>query len=399
MKAEPKTILYFLWNYFEVIRELFDAQKHDNLVKKEYLHAACKRYGSDIQSQLIEYKILRRVSDDFEFHSLYYNLVEFVLSEFKPLLPETIEKYFISISKLSYKIKKHINGDTEILQDTIDDLSGEIRSFFELVERNTIGLLRETRELKSNMERIDYREKVIRASRWIDEYIIPLNKILDINHSESIAIKLYDVAEYVNHRRLNFEDEGIRLTFEKLYNQLMQTNDDLLRQSKILTHELLPLIERIRTESLILSGWIEFLKNPYKIEPPAMLKVNRDQPYSKNIYLNTIEFFEQFKEEEKLYFDDEEMELEKWIYNKAFYKEKLMERLPLDNFFKWCSKTLKTDYNMVETEKLFSLLGLLFEEDLEIEFAKDADHEQIETTTSVIKVPKIKIKAANNGLS
>jgi hypothetical protein len=66
-----------------------------------------------------------------------------------------------------------------------------------------------------------------------------------------------EISEYANRRRLDFGDETNRSEFEKLYIQLIQTNTDLLRQSKILTNELLPLLERIRTESLILTGWIE----------------------------------------------------------------------------------------------------------------------------------------------
>ena len=65
-------------------------------------------------------------------------------------------------------------------------------------------------------------------------------------------------------------------------------------QSKILTNELLPLIERIRTENLILTGWIEFLKNPYRISPPKLLKTDTDKPFSTKIYLNMKEYFDQF---------------------------------------------------------------------------------------------------------
>ena len=182
----------------------------------------------------------------------------------KPMLPETIEKYHTSIAELFRKIRENINGDKVTLSQRLNDLAIEVRSFYEMVERNTISLLQETRELKANVKKIDYREKIVRASRWIDEYIIPLNKILDINHSTSVANKLYEISEYSNKYRLNFDDENSRVQFEKLYFQLIQVNDNLLRQSKILTNELLPLIERIRTESIILTGWITYLKNPYK---------------------------------------------------------------------------------------------------------------------------------------
>ncbi|MFY8190006.1 MAG: hypothetical protein ACOVK9_03500, partial [Bacteroidia bacterium] len=162
------------------------------------------------------------------------------------------------------KIREGISKDKLILGQRINDLYNEIKEFGEAVEKNTIRLLNETRELKSNVEKLDYQEKVRKASFWIDYYITPLNNILDINHPDSITNRLFDISNYVNVRRLNFEDELIRLQFEKTYNFLVQTNDDLLKQSKLLSNELLPLIERIRTESIILTGWIEFLKAPQK---------------------------------------------------------------------------------------------------------------------------------------
>jgi len=109
-------------------------------------------------------------------------------------------------------------------------------------------------------------EKKFRSIVRTEYYILPLNKILDVNHSESIANRLFDISEFANQKRLNFGDEALRLEFEKLYTQLIQTNDDLLFQSKTLVNELLPLVERIRTESLIITGWIEFLKNPYRLK-------------------------------------------------------------------------------------------------------------------------------------
>src|ERR1043165_6433509 len=268
MKAEPKTILRFLLEHYDVIAELFETQSSEGIIAHEVLTQIVTKHESDIRAQLLDYKILSPVGDNYEIRTVYYNLIEFVISEFKPMLPETIEKYHTSIAELFRKIRENINGDKVTLSQRLNDLAIEVRSFYEMVERNTQSLLQETRELKANVKKIDYREKIVRASRWIDEYILPLNKILDINHSTSVANKLYEISEYSNKYRLNFDDENSRQQFEKLYFQLIQVNDNLLRQSKILTNELLPLIERIRTESIILTGWITYMKNPYKRKQP-----------------------------------------------------------------------------------------------------------------------------------
>ncbi len=397
MKAEPRTILRFLLEYFDIISDLYDTQSQEGIITFEVLNQLTEKHGFDIKIQLLEYKVLSNVNENFEIRTVYYNLIEFILSEFKPMLPETIEKYHVSIAELYRKIRENINGDKVILNQRINELSNEIRSFYEMVEKNTISLLNETRELKANVKKVDYREKIIRASRWIDEYILPLNKILDINHSASIANKLYDVSEFSNKYRLNFDDENTRVNFEKLYFQLIQVNDNLLRQSKILTNELLPLIERIRTESIILTGWITYLKNPYKQKAPKLLKRKEITVYSHDTFFNAAELFEQFKNDVAVYFEEEENETEKWIFDKEHYTQKLKENLPVDNFFKWCNKTLKDDYKKVEIEKFFALTSLAFDADLQLEYTAKPEYEKIKINDLTLTVPKIKIN--QNGIS
>ncbi len=391
MKAEPKSILRFLLEHYDIIAELFETQLNEGIIVFETLNRIIKKHDTDIRSQLLDYKILSPVNDNYEIRTVYYNLIEFILNEFKPMLPETIEKYHVSISELFRKIKENINGDKVTLTQRLNDLAIEIRSFYEMVERNTASLLHETRELKANVKKIGYREKIVRASRWIDEYILPLNKILDINHAGSVANKLYDISEYSNKYRLNFDDENTRIQFEKLYFQLIQVNDNLLRQSKILTNELLPLIERIRTESIILTGWITYLKNPYKQKTPKLLKRKEVSIYSKSTFFNAAELFEQFKNDTDIYFEEEVNTDEKWIFDKVLYTEKLKANLPVENFFKWCNKTLKEDYKKVEIEKFFALTTLAFDEDIERDFGKKPEFEKIKINDLTLTVPKITI--------
>ncbi|MES2592037.1 MAG: hypothetical protein V4608_09145 [Bacteroidota bacterium] len=391
MKAEPRTILRFLLEYFDIIIELYETQSKGGVITYETLNQITAKHNSDIKSQLLDYKILSPVNDNYEIRTVYYNLIEFILSEFKPLLPETIEKYHVSIAELFRKIKENIKGDKVILNQRLSELANEIRTFYEMVEKNTISLLNETRELKANVKKIDYREKIVRASRWIDEYIIPLNKILDINHSTSIANKLYDISEFSNRYRLNCDDESTRVLFEKLYFQLIQVNDNLLRQSKILTTELLPLIERIRTESIILTGWITFLKNPYKQKVPHIFESKRMHVYSRSTFFNAAEIFEQFKNDTDIYFEEETNNDEKWIFDKEYYTNKLKSNLPVPDFFKWCNKTLKEDYKKVEIEKFFALTTLAFDEDIERDFGLKPEFEKIKINDLTLTVPKITI--------
>ena len=394
IKAEPRTILNFLHANFDVVKDLFSYQIADGLITKEVYDMLIQKHGHTMNIRLREYRVIRSLGSDHEMRDVYFKLMEFLLFEFKPLLPETIEKYKSSISELFLKIRKYENQDRDILQERIKNLSHQVREFVDLVERNTFRLLAETRELKSNIDRIEYREKVQKASFWIEYYILPLNRILDVKHSESVTSSVLDVCEYANRRRLDFQDETIRMEFEKLYSQLIQTNTDLLKQSKVLVNELLPLLERIRTESLILTGWIEFLRNPYRMDTPPLLKGSRTMVYAKDMQYKVREFFEQFSVNDYVTLEDGVVDFDKWIFDRELFKGNLTKSLPVNDFFSWCYKELQKDFQDIETDKFFALCGLLFDGDLQIEFPKKAERVTLTTTTSTISLPKIKIEPA-----
>lgn len=390
MQAEPKTILNFLSTHFEALVYLFETQNNEGSIQLRSFREFESQFGQ-IEQQLFDYKILRKIGDDAEFSGEIYNLFQFILREFKPMLPETIEKYNTSIGNLFRLIRDGTHGDKQILAARLEELYSEVFSFLESIEKNTMRLLAETRELKSNVGKIDYKEKVEKATFWIEYYIQPLNDILDISHAQSLVNLLLEVATFVNIKRLNFHDETIRKQFEKTYFFLVQTNHDLLTQSKILTNELLPLIERIRTESLILTGWIEFLKKPSKVAVPSMLKVVRENPYSDEMYYNAKELVMQFENVEDIIIREETVESEMWIFNKDKYKQNLIDQLPVDDFFAWAAASLQDNYTIVETEKLFSLTSLLFEDDLDKEFDPLSEYLTVKTSQIKLRVPKIKI--------
>lgn len=390
MRAEPKTILRFLLQYYDQMETLVAEQRKDGFIRPEALAEVCKE--ADIRSQLLEYKILQPMKGDFEIKKIYYDFLTFIVGEQRLNLPESVEKYHDSITKLFYHIQYTLPEEKEILNERIAELQVEIRGLLDMVENNTSTLLRETRELKSNVDKIDYLEKVKKASFWIDHYIIPLNKILDINDHESVSSKLYEVSYYVNTKRLQIEDEEIQMKYEKLYESLLHVNDDLLRNSKILTHELMPLIERIKTESLILTGFIEYLKRPYKIKTPPVLKDKRTYTYNKNTYLNTLEYFEQFLSQEPVLYEEQAPTGAKWVFNFDRYKSTMRKKLPMDNFFEWASKELDYEFNTIEAEKFFSLCTLLFEDDLEILVDEMSRRQRIHTSEQTYLVPKLTVK-------
>ena len=88
---------------------------------------------------------------------------------------------------------------------------------------------------------------------------------------------------------------------------------------------------------------------------------------------------------------------ERWLFNKSRYKKKLIEKLPLDNFFDWCNEQLLLEKAEITNEKVFAMTGLLFEEDLEIGFSAQSEILKIKTKTANLNVPILKI--SKNGIS
>ena len=69
----------------------------------------------------------------------------------------------------------------------------------------------------------------------------------------------------------------------------------------------------------------------------------------------------------------------------------LNAELPVKDFFGWCSKMLLKEFPNIETEKFFAITGLLFDEQLNVEFPKKDERTVIETLNARINLPKIKI--------
>lgn len=395
IKSEPKSILQFIASHYDLLRDLFDIQVKNNIITTEALNVCLETYDKNIREQLTEYQILVVQNDDFAFNEPYFILFEFIHQQFKPLLPEEIEHFGEAIRSLFLKIKEGINEDKNILLERIEALSNQIKKFTNAVINNTKSLLTESKELKANNKKNDYQEKIQKARYLIENYISPLNTILDVNHSQSIYNELLNVSQFANVRRFDYADESIRREFEKLYHLLRQVAKDLNLQSIILSNELLPLIDRIKTESEYLRGFHFYLINGncYKeIEPPKIFVPTRDNIYNRFVYENTKEYFEQFKHEDEIVVVEDSQRTNDWLFDKSKYKGTLNKNLPVDDFFKWCEGTLKQESENFSFDNFFMVTSLLFEEDYEISVDKDGKKISISDENTELIMPKLTIK-------
>lgn len=381
--------------HYDLLRDLFDIHEKNDIITKQSISVCLEDYDKNIRAQLSEYQILVEQNDDFVFNEPYLILFEFIHLKFKPLLPEEIEHYGEAIRSLFLKIKEGVSKDKNILLERIEALCSQIRKFTNDVVNNTKSLLTESRELKANNMKIDYQDKIHKARYLIENYINPLNTILDVNHSQSIFIELLNISRFSNVKRFDYKDEGIRREFEKLYHLLRQIIKDLNAQSIILTNELLPLIERIKTESEYLRGFHFYLTNGkcYKgIEPPHIFVSTRDNVYTRFVYENTREYFSQFKDEEEIIVVEDANVPNDWFFDKPKYKEALEKNLPIDDFFKWCENSIRKEGENFSVENFFMVTGLLFEEDYEVTFTREGEEVIVSNGQSELVMPKLTIK-------
>ena len=382
-------------SHYDLLRDLFDIQVKNNIIAKEALNVCIESYDKNIREQLTEYQILVEQNDDFAFNEPYLILFEFIHQQFKPLLPEEIEHFGEAIRTLFLKIKEGINEDKNILLERIEALSSQIKKFTNAVVNNTKSLLSESKDLKANNKKIDYQEKIHKARCLIENYISPLNTILDVNHSQSIYNELLNISQFTNVKRFDYIDESIRREFEKLYHLLRQVVKDLNLQSIILTNELLPLIDRIKTESEYLRGFHFYLTNGncYKeIQPPKIFVPTRDNIYNRFVYENTKEYFEQFKHEDEIVVVEDSQQTSDWIFDKSKYKESLNKNLPVEDFFKWCESSIKQESESFSFDNFFMVTSLLFEDDYEISVNKVGKKISVSNENSELVMPRLTIK-------
>jgi hypothetical protein len=100
---------------------------------------------------------------------------------------------------------------------------------------------------------------------------------------------------------------------------------------------------------------------------------------------------EQFAKDDTIYLEDLIDNNDKWIFDIDYFKGKLREELPVNNFFDWATTTLEKEYTAIETDKLFALTTLLFEEDLQLEFDEKKKNKKIKTDEYTLKVPNITV--------
>jgi len=396
MRIDPREILRFIERNFEAVRQIFQLQKDDSIIRFETLYQICNTNDIELK-KFLDYKILKRTgNNDFQLTTYYQYFFEFILREFSLELPAAIEKYRLSITQIyNQLIDEHNNKNLIVTQ--INNLIQQVKEFTEAIDNNITRLDDDTKDLKANIQKISYVQKVEKATEWIEYFIKPMNNILDNNHPDSITSIIAEVSNYANRQRLFYPDVNLRIQFDKLYAHLEAANKELLTQLSYLVQTLLPLIHRIKTESQILSGFIEFMKNPTGYQPLLLFKVVDFNIYTRNANLNAKEIFEHLTSPQPVYLDEMHDFVLPWRFEREEYKQLLLKSLPVENFCQWIVATLNKKEEDISWEKFMSISTLLFEEDVLMEVQNGRSNDfNITVENFNLKVPIIKV---NYGIS
>ena len=388
---DPKRILRFLEEYFDEIKTIYKLNKRNGLILIEEIETIFDN-SNILVDNLIEYEIVeQRIDDTFILNETYGSFISFLLDDFSLDMPEQIEKYHKSLDSLYQKLKSATTKN-EIIQ-TIKALNNEIGKFENQLQKNISKLIKETKYIKANNQKLDYPKKLQKASELTITYVKPLNIILQ-NHSESILYIIDNVIDESSQQRFNNKDENLKRIYTKLYNSYDKTKSEILNKNRLLSSEVIPLLDRIKSGSDILTGCINFLNDNNSYTVPTLLDKQRDITYSTNAEYEAQNIWEGYTHIDEDIIINETKPLEDvWIFNKQKYKNRLLKSLPIENFYTWIYEELENELNIVESKNFFDLSKLIFDNDIDIEYKNKRI--EINLYDKVIDVPAIKIRSLN----
>jgi hypothetical protein len=392
MKGDAQSVLRFLETHFDAITQFYRVQKRENRIVKETFFEICDH--SKINSRVLQdYRIVKpNGNGDYELSLDYEKFIGFLLNDFKQTLTDSLVNLSKGLTTLFEKLQNTSEDNytkISIIQSIIDLL----KILCDDIEKRTYQLWQEYLELKSNKDgQYNYVSKLTKVNFWIKNHIEPLNAILNHHHSESIIYTIRLIKNYANTQKENHPVSEIRYEFDKLNDQLFFSDHHLQSQSKRLTDTLLPLLDRIKTEHKILSGFIEILKavkNKQGIEFPPLFRKNRFALY--NLDIDIAKIFEKYKKLPPVYAEDSNLSVtDFWHFDKQHYKSLLIRQLPLNNFMLWCHNTLHEAFGEANKDRFFALTTLLFEPDLMVEVGSQTI--ELDLFPHSINAPIIKVQ-------
>ncbi|GHU93763.1 hypothetical protein FACS1894156_1080 [Bacteroidia bacterium] len=400
LNLSGKDILGFLLKHYEFVHSAFDIGKPDFVIEQERFDTLVNEYNTSSEtkisvSKLMDYKFCRKQpTGEYKISGVYTAFLEFIFDDFVLDLPETIKNRYLTITSNFTNLQTTTDENKIVLY--ITEIIKETEDFINDIQRQTYRLLRDTESLKVNADNFtDLTIRIHKANYWIDEYIVPLNTVVNREHPGSLYFAISNIQNYSSEKRFSADTITLRRWFEKLYGSAVNTKSELDQTIGKLTRELMPLLDRIKTNSLILSGFYHFIENidtpeNYSIPLPNFLRRERNRILSKNFEAEATFFIDQFNYKAPQISYIEETEEIECLPDTNHFKEFLLQESGSENFYQWCFDVLQTYTSEITLSKYFSVSNMVLEEDLEIEYNNDSRFE-IQLADAILKMPKIKV--------
>ncbi|WP_020535599.1 50S ribosomal protein L7ae [Lewinella cohaerens] len=394
LKAEPRTIMRFIEDNFESLSQLYRIQLKKNLIPTESFEEVTRHKGDIVTRRLSAFKILRPVGDDYRLAEEVGAYLGFLMQEFKPLLPEQLRRYHTSIQDVYelLTIRPDLEDKTRSLR--LEHLYNEVQSFLDNVTNNTYTLLKRSQRLKVNRQQMTYSERVKEARLLIEQYIDPLNQIVNLNDANSIASLLQNIGRDINLDRMANYPPSVIERYEQLDNLLRQVNTRLQRESDVIRRELTPLIERIKRESEVLGGWLVFLERPLLLSVPDFAKRNPQNIFGDQTAADLKIYMEQFQQQRqaaRIKLSDGPVVQETPLLDRQLYRKRMKAALPISDFFTWCLKAIADHPAERQESDLFELTSLLFSSEEQYELVFSGQRQRVRLNEQYYTLPLFQV--------
>lgn len=387
----------FIEDNFEALSQLYRIQLKKNIIPAESFDEVTRHKGDIVTRRLSAFKIMRPVGDDYRLAEEVGAYLGFLMQEFKPLLPEQLRRYHTSIQDVYELLTIRPNLDDKTRSLRLEHLYNEVQSFLDNVTNNTYTLLKRSQRLKVNRQQMTYSERVKEARLLIEQYIDPLNRIVNLNDANSIASLLQNIGREINLDRMASYPPSVIERYEQLDNLLRQVNTRLQRESDVIRRELTPLIERIKRESEVLGGWLVFLERPLLMTVPDFAKRNPQNIFGDQTAADLKIYMEQFRQHRqasRIKLSEGPVVQETPLLDRQLYRKRLKAALPINDFFTWCLQAIADHPPERQESDLFELTSLLFssEEQYELVFSGQRQRVQLNKQHYILPLFQVTIK-------
>jgi hypothetical protein len=403
LNLSGKEILRFLNTHYEFVHSAFAAGKPHFMIDSDKFMRLLHDYNAKNESKISLYRLTSEVkfcrqlsTGEYKLNRNYIPFLEYLFNDFVLNLPETLKNRYQAVFNHFNSLKDETSSYRIIL--LTQEIINVIEDFLSDIEGQTQRLLRDTEALKVNVgNHSAFSTRIQRANFWIDEYIIPLNAILDKDRADSIVNMIIKLQQYSNEKRLLSDNYELKLEFEKLYACAVNAKSELDRTLSKLTRELLPLLERIKSDSIILNGFYHFVENiddpkAYIAELPHIVRRTKSSVTSKSFAAEAEFYIDQFSYlTPEILFNESEESIE-WLPDAGYFKEQLLKEDGVKDFYKWCLTSLEEQTDTITLSKFFTLTNMLLDEDLVVEY-KDEKRQEIKLADATLLMPKIKVYA------